>query len=180
MAQATRTRRNATAVKEAAEEPEGSDIRQPSKMHELMAQYFNDTYDAGVTPLQCAIFTSKRTEFRRSDAYQDYRAEENGDAGDEAEAKPVRRTRRGAKAAAEPEEEPAEAAPKTSARRAPRRGAKAAAAAEEPAEEAKPAAKPRRSRRSGATGEDAAPAKPAPRRSRRNAAPEASSEDEPF
>lgn len=173
MATATRARRNAAPVKEDVDEPdEGSNgVRQPTRMHELFAEFLNEHYDAGVTARQCAIFTSKRSEFRRSQAYQDYRAEGPGEADDEAEAKPTSR-RRTAKA-----DEPAEA--KAAPARRARRGAAVKEAPE--AEEAKPATKTAgRRRRSGTTGEDGATAKPAGGRRRRSSAPAETSEEEPF
>lgn len=173
MATGTRARRGTKAAQPAEEVEETSNggVRAPSEMHELMADFFNTEYNAGVTPAQCAIFTSKRTAFRKSDAYQDYRAAGGDDEGD---AKPAR--------ASKTEDA------KPAARRG-RRGTAAKAEAEEaPAEKAAPARRARRAGKAEAT-EDAAPAeekleaarRTTPRRSRRTAAVKpAESDEEPF
>jgi hypothetical protein len=177
MATGTRARRGNKAATQPAEEVEetnGSTVRAPSEMHELMADFFNENYDAGVTPRQCAIFTSKRTAFRKSDGYQEYRAA-GGD--DEGEAKPARASK--AKAASEGEE------PKPAARRGRRAAAAKPEAEEADTTEAK-AAPARRARRAGkaeapAADEAASPARTTPRRARRTAAAKpAESEEEPF
>lgn len=178
MATATRARRGSKAaepVEEEVVEPNGS-VREPSELHELMAEYFNEKYDAGVTPLQCAIFTSKRTEFRKSDAYLEYR-EAAAEGAEERAAEAVKTRRAKAKADAEEEPEAEEAKPARG-----RRARKPAATAEAaPAEKAAPA---RRTRRTGkaeaeAPAEEAKPA--ATTRRRRSAKPAAAaSEEEPF
>jgi hypothetical protein len=177
MATGTRARRGNKAATQPAEEVEetnGSTVRAPSEMHELMADFFNENYDAGVTPRQCAIFTSKRTAFRKSDGYQEYRAA-GGD--DEGEAKPARASK--AKAASEGEE------PKPAARRGRRAAAAKPEAEEADTTEAK-AAPARRARRAGkaeapAADEAASPTRTTPRRARRTAAAKpAESEEEPF
>jgi hypothetical protein len=178
MATGTRARRGNKAAAQPAEEVEetnGSTVRAPSEMHELMADFFNENYDAGVTPRQCAIFTSKRTAFRKSDGYQEYRAA-GGD--DEGETKPARASK--AKAASEGEE------PKPAARRG-RRAAAAKPEAEEAEDTTEAKATPaRRARRAGkaeppVADEAASPARTTPRRARRTAAAKpAESEEEPF
>lgn len=179
MATGTRARRGSKAAQPAEEVEEttnGTGVRAPTEMHELMAEFFNTEYDAGVTPEQCAIFTSKRTAFRKSDAYLEYR-DKVGDE-DETEAKPARAGR--GKAAEKSE------APKPAARRG-RRGAAAQPEAEEPEAEETPAkaAPARRSRRTGkaeAAEEGSTPARTTPRRGRRGAAAAkpAETEEEPF
>ena len=181
MATATRARRGTKAAKPVEEDVEeeeatnGRGVRPPTRLHELMAEYFNENYDADVTPEQCAIFTSKRTEFRKSDIYAEYREEQ----GEAAEEKANARANR-AKAKDEEDDAPA---PK---RRPAGRTRKAAVDKDD--EDEAPAAKPapaRRARRSGkAEAEEAAPTedapKPAATRRRRTAKPAAASEEEPF
>lgn len=154
---------------EETDEPVGG-LREPGTLHELMADWFNETYDADVTPLQCLIFTSKRNEFRRSDEYAAYRDEldkTRAAAAEEAEAAPKRRR----KAAADEDEE--EPAPKA------RRGRKAKAA--EPEDEDEPEAKPAPKRRGRPAAKDAdAAAKPVRRRRARGAAAADAEGDEPF
>lgn len=164
MATATRARRGtkAAAVKPAEEEiaESSSTVREPSEMHELMADFFNENYEAGVTPRQCAIYTSKRGEFRRSAEYLEYRERNAANGGDEeaeAEKPAARPARRGRKAVAEEAEPEAEEAPKATPARRPRRGAAKAADTEETE-----------------TAEKAAPAR------RRRSRPAAVSEEEPF
>lgn len=164
MATATRARRGTKAAVKPAEEESAesnSTVREPSEMHELMADFFNENYEAGVTPRQCAIYTSKRGEFRRSAEYLEYRERNAANGGDEeaeAEKPAARPARRGRKAAAEEAEPEAEEAPKAAPARRPRRGAAKAATEETETE----------------TAEKAAPAR------RRRSRPAAVSEEEPF
>lgn len=192
MATATRARgRKAAAAKEETEEmptsTAGSTLREPTRLHELMADYFNENYDAAVTPRQCLIFTSKRTEFRRSEDYKAYREDMTNGAVEDDEPEPTKKAttrsggRRGRAAAKAEEEGPAETpAPAPRARR----GRKPATTQEEPAEE-KAATPARRARRGGRSAEEAeAPEKttstPARRRRSTKAAAEPATEEEPF
>lgn len=177
MATATRARRGTKAVKpveeDIVEDEDAGSIREPSEMHELMAEFFNDNYDANVTPRQCAIYTSKRGAFRRSDEYKEYRERAAAAADERATARQVK--------AAEPKAEPAEKPARA------RRGRPAAAKAEEPEETSEPKVKPTPPRRRRAAAAavkdeavtaDTAPTPPA--RRRRSAAKPAASEEEPF
>jgi len=185
MATSTRAKRGAKAAP--VETEESAELREPTELHELMAEYFNDTYDAGVTARQCAIFTSKRNEFRSTSTYRDWRAARaNGSAKSEPADKPepVRRGRKPAAKAVADEEAPADkprrgrprkAAPATeeATEAAPRRrGRPPAKPKPVAAETAEETAKPARRRRSAPPAaapveEDTATAAPAPARRRR-------------
>lgn len=146
----TRARRGSTKAAKAEpveEEVEETNGRGPGAMHELFATYLNDEYDAGITPEQIMLVTSKRNEFRRTDAYADYRDELDK----ERETRPAKKAKAKAEAA-EADEEVGEPEPKP-ARRG--RGRAKAAPAEEPAEEAKPAPRRRRSSRAKADNAEA-------------------------
>lgn len=195
MATTTRARRGSTKAAK-VEEPEddegGPGLREPTELHELMADYFNANYDAGVTPLQCAIFTSKRTEFRKSAEYEEYREALADERASKAEAKAERKAareqakdldeatttakRRTRRTRATEDEEAAEAEEAKPAPRARRGRAKATEAAEETP--AKPATRGRR--RAAPAAEEAAPKAAPARRSRRRGTAAADTEEEVF
>jgi hypothetical protein len=106
-----RNRRNVLKTAPAPEVEEDSSIsREPGEMHELFAEYLNEEYDAGVTPRQVMLFTSKRNEFRSGEAYREYRARRKealgSKADDEPEAKPTKSRRVPAKTKPVEEDKP--------------------------------------------------------------------------
>jgi len=162
---------------EVEETEETATGRGPTALHEAMAEWLNETYDADITADQVRLAQTKRKEFRATEAY-DTAVSEMDEAREQAETEKAKR-----RAAKEAQAEEAEEAPAPKRRKAkaqaedadeapaPKRGRKAKAAAEEPAEEteAKPARRGRKAK-AAATTEAAeeetseAPAKPKRRR----------------
>jgi hypothetical protein len=148
------------------ETDEGGAVRGPGEMHELFSEFLKEEYGVTVSPEAIFHVTSKRTAFRKSDAYLEYAEGLDEQRAEAAKAKAEKKAAREAAAEEEPEEEE---------KPARRRGkAKAADAEEAPAEEK---VTPIRGRRRGKAVEpvgDEAQAeapKPAATRRRRSAAP---------
>jgi hypothetical protein len=177
MARAPRTRTKPVEPEPAEEETNGAvGLREVGALHESMAEWYNAEYadelDKPLTPRQVQLVISKRNEYRKSDAYEQY-VEERDAAAAEEEAKP-KPARRAAKQA---EEDPAPAS-KPAARS--RRGKAAAPAAETEEPAAAPKARSRRRTAAAATEGEAAPAPAARTRRRRAASTATEGAAEPF
>jgi hypothetical protein len=121
MARAPRTRTKPVEPEPAEEETNGAvGLREVGALHESMAEWYNAEYadelDKPLTPRQVQLVISKRNEYRKSDAYEQYVEERDAAAAPAAEteepaaAPKARSRRRTAAAATEGEAAPAPAA----------------------------------------------------------------------
>lgn len=137
----TRAAKTAPAPEPEVVEEDGS-TRGPSELHELFSQWLEEETDVRVSPEHIYLVTSKRTAFRKSDAYAEYRDGKDAVREEAKRAKEERKTARAAEASEDDEPKPAKRRGRTApseeteapARPAGRRGRRAAAAEEAPAD----------------------------------------------
>lgn len=109
MARGKAATKTAPAPEPEVEETEGTP-RGAGEMHELFSEFLKEEYGADVSPEAIFLVTSKRTAFRRSDAYLDFAEKQDEERAKAAEEKEARKAARADKTE-EPEEEAAETTP---------------------------------------------------------------------